>query len=80
MKSIIQIIFFLHINQFLLKFLLIFFFRDDFNKILDFLIVEEMFTPQEKAECGSWFIETKSDIHTLKNYTTKYAKQAPSRQ
>ena len=37
-----------------------------------------MITPQEKAQCGSWFIETKSDIQTQKNYTTKYAKQAPA--
>ena len=39
-----------------------------------------MFTPQEKAECVSWFIKTKSDIRTRRNYTTKYAKQAPARQ
>ena len=72
----------MHINQFLLKFLLIFFFcfRDDFNEILDFLAFVEMFTPQEKAECASWFIETKSNIHTPRNYATKYAKQAPARQ
>ena len=29
-----------------------------------------MFTPQEKAQCVSWFIETKSDIQTQRNYTT----------
>ena len=28
----------------------------------------------------SWFIETKSDIQTQRNYTTKQAKQAPARQ
>ena len=39
-----------------------------------------MFTPQQKAECASWFIETKSDIQTQRNYTTKYAKQSPARQ
>ena len=35
-----------------------------------------MITPQEKAQCVSWSIETKSDIQTQRNYTTKYAKQA----
>ena len=39
-----------------------------------------MITPQEKIQCVSWFIETKSDIQTQRNYTTKYAKQAPTRQ
>ena len=29
-----------------------------------------MFTPQEKAQCVSWFIEMKSDIQTQRNYTT----------
>ena len=57
-----------------------FYFRDDFNKILDFLIFVKMFTPQEKAECVSWFIKTKSDFQTQRNYTTKYAKEAPGRQ
>ena len=39
-----------------------------------------MFTPQEKEECASWFIETKYDIQTERNYTTKHAKQAPASQ
>ena len=39
-----------------------------------------MTTAQEKAQCVSWFIETKSDIQTQRNYTIKYAKQAPARQ
>ena len=39
-----------------------------------------MFTSQEKAQCVFWFIETESDIQTQRNYTTKYAKQAPARQ
>ena len=39
-----------------------------------------MTTPQEKAQCVSWFIETKSDIQTQRNFTIKYAKQAPARQ
>ena len=29
-----------------------------------------MFTPQEKAQCVSRFIEMKSDIQTQRNYTT----------
>ena len=39
-----------------------------------------MITPQEKAQCVSWFSETKSDIQTQRNYATKCAKQAPARQ
>ena len=39
-----------------------------------------MITPQEKAQYVSWFIATKYDIPTQRNYTTKYAKQAPARQ
>ena len=39
-----------------------------------------MFTQHEKAECASWFIETKSDIHTPRNYTTKYAELALAHQ
>ena len=27
-----------------------------------------MTTPQEKAQCVSWFIETKSDVQTQRNY------------
>ena len=37
-----------------------------------------MFPPQEKAECVSWFIETKSDVLIGRNQTTKYAKQVPA--
>ena len=39
-----------------------------------------MITPHEKAKCVSWFIESKSNIQTRRNYTTKYAKQALARQ
>ena len=39
-----------------------------------------MTTSQEIAQCVSWFIETKSNIQTQKNYTTKYAKRALARQ
>ena len=28
----------------------------------------KMTTPEEKAQCVSWFIETKSDIQTQRNY------------
>ena len=28
----------------------------------------KMTTPQKKAECVSWFIETKSDVQTKQNY------------
>ena len=38
-----------------------------------------MVTPQEKAQCVSWFIKTKSDIQTQKRYRTKYGKNPPSR-
>ena len=36
----------------------------------------KMATPQEKAQCVSWFIETKSD---LRNFRTKYERDPPSR-
>ena len=38
-----------------------------------------MVTPQEKAQCVSWFIETKSDVQTQRWYRTKYGKNPPSR-
>ena len=38
-----------------------------------------MVTLQEKAECVSWFIETKSDVQTQRRYRTKYGKDPPSR-
>ena len=38
-----------------------------------------MVTPQEKAQCVSWFIETKSDVQTQRRYGTKYGKNPPSR-
>ena len=37
-----------------------------------------MVTPQEKAQCVSWFIETKSDVPTLRRYRTKYEQDPPS--
>ena len=33
-----------------------------------------MATPQEKAQCVLWFIETKSDLQTQRNFGTKYGK------
>ena len=38
-----------------------------------------MVTSQEKAQCVSWFIETKSDVQTQRRYRTKYGKNPPSR-
>jgi len=38
-----------------------------------------MATPQEKAQCVSWFIETKSDVQTQRNYRIKYGRDPPSR-
>ena len=32
----------------------------------------KMTTPQEKGQCVSWFIETKSDVPTQRNYKRKY--------
>ena len=37
-----------------------------------------MVTPQEKAQCVSWFIETKSDVQTQRRYRTKNGKDPPS--
>ena len=38
-----------------------------------------MVTPQEKAQCVSWFIETKTDVQTQRRYRTKYGKHPLSR-
>ena len=38
----------------------------------------KMTTPQEKAQCVSWFIETKSDVQTQRNYRIKYGRDPPS--
>ena len=37
-----------------------------------------MVTPQKKAQCVSWFIETKSDFQIQRRYRTKYEKDPPS--
>ena len=34
----------------------------------------KMTTPQEKVQCVSWFIETKSDVLTQQNYRSKYGR------
>jgi len=39
----------------------------------------KMTTAQEKAQCVSWFIETKSDVQTQRNYRSKYGRDPPSR-
>ena len=39
----------------------------------------KMTTPQEKAQCVFWFIETKSDVQTQRNYRSKYGRDPPSR-
>ena len=39
----------------------------------------KMTTPQEKAQCVSWFIEKKSDVQTQRNYRSKYGRDPPSR-
>ena len=38
----------------------------------------KMTTPQEKVLCLSWFIETKSDVQTQRNYRSKYGRDPPS--
>ena len=38
----------------------------------------EITTLQEKAQCVSWFIKTKSDIHAQRNFIAKYVKRAPA--
>ena len=35
-----------------------------------------MVTPQQKAQCVSWFIETKSIVQTQRRYRTKYKKKS----
>ena len=39
----------------------------------------KMTTAQEKTQCVSWFIETKSDVQTQRNYRSKYGRDPPSR-
>ena len=39
----------------------------------------KMTTPQEKAQCVSWFIGTKSDVQTQRNYRSQYGRDPPSR-
>ena len=39
----------------------------------------KMTIPQEKAQSVSWFIETKSDVQTQRNYRSKYGRDPPSR-
>ena len=38
-----------------------------------------MSTVQEKAQCVSWFIETKSDIQAQRNFRRKYGRKPPAR-
>ena len=40
----------------------------------------KMTTPQEKAQCVSWFIKTKSDIQAQRNFVAIYVNRAPARQ
>ena len=37
-----------------------------------------MATPEEKAQCACWFIETKSDVQAQRKYRTKYGRDPPS--
>ena len=39
----------------------------------------KMAIPQEKTQCISWFIETKSDVQTQRKYRTNYGRDPPSR-
>ena len=39
----------------------------------------KMTTPQEKAQCASWFIETRSDVQTQRNYRSKYGRDLQQR-
>ena len=38
-----------------------------------------MTTSQEKAQCLSWFIRTKSDVQTQRNYRAKHGRGPPLR-
>ena len=42
------------------------------NKIQLNESLKKMAAPQEKAQCVSWFIETKSSLQTRRNFRTKY--------
>ena len=43
------------------------------------LNLHKMTTSQEKAQYVSWFIETKSDVQTQRNYRSKYGRDLASR-
>ena len=34
----------------------------------------KMTAPEEEVQCVSWFIETKSDVQTQRNYRSKYGR------
>ena len=36
-------------------------------------------TPQEKTQCVSWFIKTKSNVQTQQKYRTRYERDPPLR-
>ncbi|GBL82645.1 hypothetical protein AVEN_263719-1 [Araneus ventricosus] len=38
-----------------------------------------MWTPQEKAQCIAWFIETKSDAQVQRKFVTRYVREPQSR-
>ena len=38
-----------------------------------------MATPQEKAQCVEWFIETRSDTQVQRNFRTRYGRNPPLR-
>ena len=46
--------------------------------VSEYLLLIKITTPQEKAQCVSWFIKTKSAIRMQRNYKTKYGKEAPA--
>ena len=39
----------------------------------------KMSTAQEKVQCVSWFMETKSVIQAQRNFTRKYGRKPPAR-
>ena len=46
------------------------------QNILEFTSKSRVHTLQEKAQCVSWFIETKSDIQAQQNFICTYGKKS----
>lgn len=49
------------------------------TKLTTVTLVKMVFSPEEQAVCVSWFIETRSDTQTRRNFLTSFNREPPSR-